>query len=250
VGRHFDCYGEFHEEQGGMLRQLAQPGQIVLDVGANIGGHTIPLAQHVGAQGRVYAFEPQRIPFGILCANVTLNALTNVWPMWTAVGNPQGGRSGVRVPVIDPNQPSNFGGVSLVDGSTAALVESVPLVSIDRLELPGCGMMKIDVEGMEAEALRGARKTIAKYRPVMYVENDRREKSAALIRLLTDWGYACWWHVPALYNPRNYFGETENVFGNIVSVNMVCVPQERATTVSGLTQITSPDDDWRAAIQR
>jgi len=68
---------------------------------------------------------------------------------------------------------------------------------------------------------RGAEQTIRRYRPVLYVENDREEKSAALIRQLLALDYRLYWHLPPLFEPRNYFGVTENVFGRIVSVNML-----------------------------
>ena len=55
-----------------------------------------------------------------------------------------------------------------------------------------------------------------------------------------------YWHLPRLYNSRNFFGETENVFGTIVSVNMLCVPREVAMDISG-REITSPTDHWRSA---
>ena len=54
-------------------------GYISLDVGANIGCHTVPFAKLVGESGRVVAFEPQRLVFQNLCANLALNALTNVY---------------------------------------------------------------------------------------------------------------------------------------------------------------------------
>jgi hypothetical protein len=66
VGRSFAEYGEYSEGEVDLFRQCLRPGDVALDIGANFGSHTIPLAQLVGPGGAVYAFEPQRILFQIL----------------------------------------------------------------------------------------------------------------------------------------------------------------------------------------
>jgi hypothetical protein len=81
---------------------------------------------------------------------------------------------------------------------------------------------------------------------MLYVENDRAEKSAALIEQIMGLDYRLYWHLPRLFNSRNYFGETENVFGNLVSVNMLCIPREVGIGVTG-KEITSPSDSWKSA---
>jgi hypothetical protein len=93
---------------------------------------------------------------------------------------------------------------------------------------------------MELEVLRGAAALIARFRPILYVENDRPETSEALIRHLLGLDYRLYWHLPPLYNPRNFFGESENVFSNIVSVNMLCLPRARPQSVQDLVEITDP----------
>src|SRR4051794_7022915 len=73
IGRSLDYYGEYCEAEGGVFDQLVGPGQIVIEVGANIGTHTVRLGQLVGPGGAVIAFEPQRVLFYLLCANLALN---------------------------------------------------------------------------------------------------------------------------------------------------------------------------------
>src|SRR5258707_14359705 len=90
VGRSLDLYGEFSEGEVGLFRQLVKPGDLVLDVGANIGTHTLFFSQRIGATGRVLAFEPQRIVFQTLCANLAINSATNVWCYPHAVGGEPG----------------------------------------------------------------------------------------------------------------------------------------------------------------
>src|SRR5262249_13602917 len=81
---------------------------------------------------------------------------------------------------------------------------------------------------MEQAALEGATATLSRLKPVLYVENDRREKSESLIRCLDSLGYSMYWHAPPLFNPRNYFGNPRNVFGPIVSRNMLCINRSGA----------------------
>src|SRR5262249_40563429 len=137
---------------------------------------TVFLARLVGAHGAIWAFEPQRVVFQLLCANVALNALSNVRTQQAAVGKAPGT---ITVPIINYAEADNFGGLSLGNWSSG---EEVPLVTIDSLNLPVCHVIKIDVEGMEGETIAGAEQTIRRFRPVLYVENDRLESSAALIR--------------------------------------------------------------------
>lgn len=239
VGGSLDRYGEFSEAETALFAQIVKPGMTVLDLGANMGAHTIYLGQAVGSAGRVIAFEPQRIIHQILCANVMLNVLPNVFAHQAGVGRAAGS---ILVPPLNYGAVNNFGGLAL-GAFTAG--EAVPQVTIDSLALDQCHFVKIDVEGMEGDVLEGGRATLARHRPVLYVENDRQEKSADLIALLFELGYRLYWHLPPLFNPANFFGASENVFGNMVSVNMIGVPKSAAIALAGFREVTSPTDQWR-----
>ena len=78
IGRSLRLYGEFAGDEVDSILSLVRPGDHVLDLGANIGFHTLALARSVGATGEVTSVEPQRFCFQLLCANVTLNQLTTV----------------------------------------------------------------------------------------------------------------------------------------------------------------------------
>jgi hypothetical protein len=78
VGGSLQKYGEFSVGEQDLFHAILQRGELVVEVGANIGAHTIELARLVGPEGEVHAFEPQRIVFQTLCANLALNQLTNV----------------------------------------------------------------------------------------------------------------------------------------------------------------------------
>lgn len=221
IGKAVEKYGEFSALEMKALVRLCGSGDVVIEVGANIGAHTVALARHVGPGGAVLAFEPQRLVFQALCANVALNSLKNVYCYWAAVG----ARTGrISVPDLDPEQDANFGGLSL--GRATGGFE-VPCMTLDGfLSLPRLKLLKIDVEGMESEVLAGAEQLIARFRPLLYLENDRIEKSEALIRRLDALGYDLYWNLPPLYNPANFYGVAENIYPRIVSVNMIGIHRD------------------------
>ncbi len=244
VGRSLDLYGEYGEDEQVMLARMVRPGDIVVEAGANLGSRTVPLAQKVGPTGAVIAFEPQRFVYQIMCANVALNELTNVRAQNAAVGEAPGV---LDVPAISYSTPNNFGGVSLDGVSTAKVsanvaAEKVPVVTIDSLNLPHMRLLKIDVEGMERAVLAGARETIKRCRPFLYFEADRRERNPELISLALELGYRLWWHMPFLFNQNNFAGNATNVFGRIVSLNLLGVPKEVKTVVQGLKEVTGPNE--------
>jgi FkbM family methyltransferase len=241
IGRSLELYGEFSAEEIDLICQFVRPNDVVVEAGANIGTHTVPLAQAVGSQGLVYAFEPQRVVFQTLCANVSLNSLSNVICRQQAVGAAAGE---IVVPLLDARATLNFGGLGL---GTYQRGERVPVATIDDLALPACRLMKIDVEGMEIDVLKGAAETIQRLKPVLYVENDRADLSSHLIEHLQLLGYRLYWHTPRLFRAANFFGNQENAFANIVSVNMLCLPEsvETPDAISkNLRPITNSQSRW------
>ena len=142
------------------LQKFARPGSTVLDVGAHIGTHTMVLAQAVGANGRVVAFEPQPKIFRELFMNMNINNLKNVIFYWAGVGAAEGQIE------LSPLVSSNEGGTPL-GGGTGQFVQ---LLTIDSLHLKNVSLIKMDVEGMEDQALDGARETILTNRPVIIIE--------------------------------------------------------------------------------
>jgi FkbM family methyltransferase len=212
-------YGEFSQLEVEFLRPYLTPGSTVLDIGANIGALTIPFAHLVGPTGCVVAFEPQRLCYQTLCANVALNSLTNVLAFQYALGF-EG--DSIRVPLTDPYQRNNFGGLAL---SPTENGEIVTLVKLDEINAPKAGLVKIDVEGMEPEVLKGGRGYITEHKPVLYLEADRAERKAELMGLLDELEYTAYAHNPLLYNADNFRRDSGNVFGEIRSINLLALPR-------------------------
>ena len=144
----------------------------------------------------------------------------------------------MRVPVLDPYLQQNFGGLELGSQQQGDLIQ---LVTLDSLSLESCNFIKIDVEGMEVPVLSGAGQTIDQFKPILYIENDRQEHSNELIKLIASHEYHLYWHRPPLFNPDNFDGNPENIFGNIVSVNMLCVHNSSPINIEGAEPIVIPD---------
>ena len=235
VGRSFKEYGQFSQGEVEIFTHFLRPGMVALDIGANIGAHTVPMAQLVGPKGAVVAFEPQPMLHRILCANLVLNSIPNSITYAMALGDSQGT---CQIPVLDYSQSNNYGGVSMdmVDEG-----EPIPIGRLDDFQLERVNFIKLDVEGFESKVLGGAVETIRRCRPVMYVENDRADRSPELIQRLFDLGYRLWWHAPPLFSPKNFKGNPKDVFPNILSINMIAVHRDQGLETD-LTPITSTSD--------
>src|ERR1019366_7938506 len=85
VGRSLEVYGEFSENEVKLFREIVKPGNTVIDVGANIGTHTVAFSRLVGS-GVVVAFEPERTAFYALAGNLALNNIRNTFCFQQAIG--------------------------------------------------------------------------------------------------------------------------------------------------------------------
>jgi len=183
-----------------LLSHLALPGDVVVDAGANIGGFALPLAKRVGRSGVVHAFEPFRLLFQCLNANVMLNGLSNVHTYQAGLGN--------LTETVKLRQP-NLNAVSnpskmhvaaevaselMVLTDATQMAEPVRVVRLDDIDfsLGGPSVIKVDVESMEMPMLQGAEETLRRYRPVLYVEDSEEAPQGTetqMVRHLLARGY-------------------------------------------------------------
>lgn len=239
VGKSMLAYGEYSEQECEVLTQLLPEGGIAIEAGANIGAFTIPLAQKAGPAGLVYAFEPQPLVFQLLCANAALNQLANVHAINAGCG---GESSSEILRRINPTATLNHAGLSLEELKNDQGLK-IPVYALDDVVEPHrLDLIKADVEGMEQAVLLGGAELIRQHRPALYVENLFAETSAALISTIQDFGYDLWWHIPAMFNPRNFNNNTDNLFDDLVSFNMLCTHHEKPLPLSGGRKVESAED--------
>jgi FkbM family methyltransferase len=221
VGDALRTYGEFSQLELDRLLPLAR-GQRVLEVGANLGALTIPLAQ-VAAE--VIAVEPQRWVAQVLAANVVLNQCRNVRTYWLAGGAIAGC---LTVPYLNPAGEASFGSYQLKDGPlfpSGYLADTVEQRRLDTLpDLDQVGLIKIDVEGMELEVMQGLAQTIDRWSPVIWFEAELLDWEAAGAWLQAR-GYALYPQETMIFNPANWAGLTLNRWPNTRTLNMLAVPR-------------------------
>lgn len=226
VGQALVRYGEFSHLEMVEIEQHLDLETTVVEVGANIGAHTVGLARRAK---RVIAIEPQPFLFYTLCAQVVLNSLQNVICLNCGLGAEAGW---IGAPKLDYSIRNNFAGIALDRPGLAREDYRVEIRTLDAVAaaccLEGKVLLKIDVEGMERDVLVGGRATIERLRPVMYVENDRPDRREALLAYIAELGYSAIGSRPPLYNPDNHFANATNDFGKLVSLNELCLPRPLA----------------------
>ena len=170
---------------------------IVLDIGANLGSYTVPLAKkhpHL----RFHSFEPQRVIYYQLCTNVFLNRLDNVYCYQYGLSDATWSD---KLSMPDYEKEHNIGAFSVdpavrekdYEVQTHGAVEPISATLLDRFRFDGIRLIKIDVEGHELEVLRGAHHTLIenKYPPIIFESWTWKfqDKRTELFNYLKDLGY-------------------------------------------------------------
>lgn len=221
LGTSLRLYGEWSEDEVRMYDALLTKNDTVIEVGANIGVLTVPLSRRCK---HVIAFEPQVENFELLFQNLKTNEVENVQAVSLAIGAFEGEVPMPTLLEMDERDGviGNYGGPEVGFGSLR--VKQVTLDSLDFSDR--IAFIKMDCEGSERDVLIGAEKLIARDQPILYMENNRLEKSKALVEWLVFHDYNSFWHRPPLFEVENFRKYHDNIFGDIVSHNLVCYPKK------------------------
>src|SRR5262249_10686961 len=176
------------------LRSLVQPGSVILDVGANIGAHTLYLAQLVGPSGQVMAFEPTDFAFRKLTRNIELNPSLapriRTYNCFLAAND--GGSAPTTIysswPLVRESElhAKHLGRAMPTDRATTRTVDSI----LTEAGNPPVSLVKLDVDGFECQILRGATNLLRDQKPIFvmelapYVLDERGASLAELLSLL------------------------------------------------------------------
>jgi FkbM family methyltransferase len=178
---------------------LISEGSVVLDIGANIGAHTLPIARLVGPSGKVFAFEPTRYAYDKLLANIRLNpdladciiANQTMLVRSTEDNLPDAIYSSWPLEKASDLHSEHQGRLQSTEGAKTQTVDKY----VDEADLDRLDFIKLDVDGHEHEVLHGARKTLEKFRPDIalelapYVYSTNPDEFDGILKLLWDMGY-------------------------------------------------------------
>lgn len=257
VGSLLHQQGEWENLQTELLQAFLKPGDVVADIGAHVGSHTVALAASVAPGGTAHAFEVQGGVVDVLHANAALAGFSDVMQVHHAIVDaaPAPPRAVRRVDYTQKENlflalpgsglMNNIGGYSLMpayqqhweanDTAGEEATELVPVVSIDSLGWHTSGhcptLLKLDVEGGEMGVLQGAAQTLAACRPVLHVENNQEgdaSQSRALLSWLEAHDYSCFWETSLYSHDLTFMGrgrlKKEGDAGPRISVNLLAVP--------------------------
>ncbi len=201
-GIDFSIYllGAFEPGTANTLQKLVKPGDIVFDIGANIGAHTLGLAQSVGPSGRVYAFEPADFAFAKLRRNLALN------PELEARTHPQ--QLLLAATPSEKAEPEIYASWPLEEDDSVHPKHRGRLVStahatvdtldafVARQEIMRLDLIKMDVDGHELPVLQGGRETLRRFQPLLvmemspYVHAEQHQSFADFVELLKSASYS------------------------------------------------------------
>lgn len=199
----------------------------VLDIGANIGTFTIPVAKQI--QGKVHAFEVQRVIYMQLCGNCILNRLDNVYCYHKCASSTGGGQ--ITIPVVDFSDSCNNGCFStshavqenLANHDVAAKLsqhyERVDTVCLDDYGFTNIGFIKLDVEGSELDVLKGMVKTLEtnSFPPILFESWESHswwaEQHKELLQFIESMGY----NIYKLHDHCDNYIATHNLCHNLHS---------------------------------
>lgn len=215
IGTCLFLYGEWAEQELELFSRLVKKNSSCIDVGANLGTHTLWLSQNC-PEGFVFSIEPQFYIFQLLNTNLILNDATNCIPIRSFVMNESGKikTSALFLPPKD-NQIGkiNYGQFNIKDyvNENGIITDIIRLDDIDYMGKK-IDFIKMDCEGNERDVLLSGQKTINENKPHMYLEFNNKLGNDDLIYSLNDLGYKCYWHVYTKYNKNNFKQYDKNVY--------------------------------------
>jgi FkbM family methyltransferase len=177
-------------------RRFYGDGVVGIDCGANCGVHTVEWSRHMFGWGSVIAIEAQEKVYYALCGNVAINNCLNAKVILAAAGSEP---REILVPCPDYLQPASFGSLEMRKSKSNEFIGQkidyreencvkVQQITIDQLKLNRLDLLKIDVEGMEADVLAGAETTMKNHKPQLVIEWIKSDASS-IIATLEGWGY-------------------------------------------------------------
>lgn len=232
-------YGEWAQAEIEVVAQLMPPDAVVIDGGSNIGAHACAFI-NLAPQATVHAFEPQPQLASLLRKNVAAHG-GRVVVHEVALGS-RNGRA--FIPRLDVEKLNNAGANSVSDADAGGGF-GVSMRTIDAIGLEKIDLIKLDIEGREVEALKGARKTIARSKPAIFCEINTLKAALGVFEEAERNAYRIYFAAAQAFNPGNFNRETRNIFGPASETALILLPADReapkGSSLCPVQEVTSVD---------
>ncbi len=177
------CWIGFYEyEKQKIISREVRTDNVFWDIGANVGFYSLLASKLVGS-GKVFAFEPVPRNLEYLRKHIVLNRVTNVEVLPIAVSDKNGSANFQVEQTGLMGHLSWEGGIKVSTATLDSLLEEGKILPPD--------YVKMDIEGAELRALRGAARTFQRFHPVLFLATHGRETETECCKLLESWGYEC-----------------------------------------------------------
>jgi FkbM family methyltransferase len=174
--------GSYEYEKQRLISSMIKPGTVAFDIGAHVGFYTLLFSKLIGPEGKVFAFEPFPPNIDFLRKHISMNRIANVETLEVAVSDAEG------TTLFTQGPGSSMGYISETGDFEVEQVAIDGLIRRKKLSPPN--YIKIDIEGAEYKALIGAKETLRKFHPVIFLATHGREVHKSCCDFLTDLGYA------------------------------------------------------------
>jgi FkbM family methyltransferase len=225
IGGEIATRGCYEQETVDFFTRTLTPGMTVIDAGAHIGQYALIASTLVGADGRVYAFEPEPANYARLSQNLVLNERENVVAVNAALSEKVGR---LEFNVSHGNSGGHSLGRTKYSGGKTLIVETTTVDTlVAECRVPRVDLLKADVEGAELLILRGAKQTLERFHPILVLECSVHSKgfgyqATDLARFVTSLGYQVFFlDSDGLHPAGDVWPEREYY-------NIACIPAERA----------------------
>jgi FkbM family methyltransferase len=176
--QYYSTNGLFEQSLIDWCKQLCDKNKLFLDIGAHSGTYTVSLAQHCK---EVHSFEPQRMTYYSLCGSVALSGIQHAFCHNFGLGSET--QVGLQTLKIISN---DGGGSSLNTAEKVLKEETIVIKTLDELNLQNIGFIKMDIEGNELNALKGATNTLklSNFPKILFESNSENKELFDFIKNL------------------------------------------------------------------